>query len=484
MVSSVPDVRGQRPLAAARGRDAALVRRLQDGVHAHVVRAAGLSGADLVVAAVSGGPDSTVLLDALVNVGTRGGPRIYLAHFDHGLRPDSARVAATLAERARALDVPATFERADPALAAPPPGVSLEMAARDARWAFLRRVARDVGSARIVTGHTRDDQVETVLMNLARGAGARGLGGMRPDGETILRPLLDVSRQVVMTYLAARGLDFDRDPTNASPRFRRNRVRWELVPLLEDIFPGAAAAVARAAKLMGQELGVTLVAAPRGLRMPVHPRRLGVPPGPLPVVLAAALRHATRRPRPLGAVHNGAIEAALAACAHGRWVQLPGAIWAYVREGAVVLYPERVVESGCARSRSLSVPGAVDLPGASIYAQWVDPVGIGPSSRRADTAVVAVPAGRTLGLRVRTPRPGERFRPAGARRQWEILAFLKQRGVPASLRPGTPVVEIDGDIAWVAGVAIAHRFGSAGDAATHVRLDVLWDDVPMTERSG
>ena len=178
------------------------------------------------------------------------------------------------------------------------------------------------------------------------------------------------------------------------------------------------------------------------------------------------------------------IEAALAARAHGRWVQLPGAVWAYVREGAVVLYPEPVVESACARPRSLSVPGAVDLPGARIYAQRVDPVGTDPIPRRADTAVVAVPDGRTLGLRVRTPRPGERFRPAGARRQWEILAFLKQRGVPASLRPGTPVVEIDGDIAWVAGTAIAHRFGSAADAATHVRLDVLWEDVPMTERSG
>ncbi len=481
MVASVPNVRSQRSVAAARGRDVALIRRLQDDVYARVVRAAGLSGTDLVLVAISGGPDSTVLLDTLLNVGTRGGPRIHLAHFDHGLRPDSARVAATLGERARALSIPATIERAEPSLAARPPGVSLEMAARDARWAFLRRAARDVGAARILTGHTRDDQVETVLMNLARGAGARGLGGMRPDGETILRPLLDVSRQTVMRYLAARGLEFDRDPTNASPCFRRNRVRAKLVPLLEDIFPGSAAAVARAAKLTGREPGVTLVAVPRGLRMPVHPLRLGVPPGPLPVVLTAALRHAAPGAPPLGAAHIGAVDAALAGRAHGRWVQLPGAIWAFVREGAVVLYPERVVESSCASPLPLLVPGVVELPGASIYAQRVDPVETGPTSRRADTAVVAVPGGQTHALTVRTPRPGDRFQRSGAGRPQEILRFLKQCGLPASLRPGTPVVEIDGDIAWLAGVAIAHRFRSAGGAATRVRLDVRWDDVPMAE---
>jgi tRNA(Ile)-lysidine synthase len=189
-----------------------------------------------VTCAVSGGADSL----ALLILGVAAGCEVTAVHVDHGLRPGSAAEAEVVATAATR--VGARFRRAR---APVPPGPNLEARARAARYAVL--------PADVLTGHTADDQAETVLLNLLRGAGLDGLGGMSPQGH----PLLGVRRAETRALVAAEGLVPVDDASNRDPAFRRNRVRAELLPLLDAIAERDVAAVlARQAELLRDEAAV------------------------------------------------------------------------------------------------------------------------------------------------------------------------------------------------------------------------------------
>jgi tRNA(Ile)-lysidine synthase len=168
-----------------------------------------------VTCAVSGGADSL----ALLILARAAGLETTAVHVDHGLRPGSAAEASVVADAAERLG--AGFRAVT---ARVEPGPNLEERAREARYALL--------PADVLTGHTADDQAETVLLNLLRGAGLDGLCGMRRDGR---RPLLRLRRAETAALCAAMGFEPVEDPTNTDPRFRRNRVRHELLPLMDDI---------------------------------------------------------------------------------------------------------------------------------------------------------------------------------------------------------------------------------------------------------
>jgi tRNA(Ile)-lysidine synthase len=210
-------------------------------------------GSTLVVG-LSGGADSVALADVLATLRRRRGFRLVAAHLDHGLRPGSAADADFCAEVCRSLDLPFRRGAADVRARAARERGGLEQAARRERYDFLRRVRDEEAAAAIAVAHTRDDQAETLLLRLLRGAGATGLGGMRPRAGDVLRPLLAVSRQEVLAHLRERGLAWREDPSNADTAHRRNRVRHELLPYLEERFnPGIRAALARTAGLLADE---------------------------------------------------------------------------------------------------------------------------------------------------------------------------------------------------------------------------------------
>ena len=219
------------------------------------LQAAGLSlhGRTIVVG-LSGGADSVALVDALASLRRRRGFRLVAAHLDHGLRSGSRDDAAFCAAFCATLDVPLRAATADVRARAARERGGLEQAARRERYAFLRAVRDEEGAAAILVAHTRDDQAETLLLRLLRGAGATGLAGMRPRAGDILRPLLDVSRADVLDHLRERGLAWREDPSTADPAHRRNRVRHELLPYLEARFnPEIRAALARTASLLADE---------------------------------------------------------------------------------------------------------------------------------------------------------------------------------------------------------------------------------------
>jgi tRNA(Ile)-lysidine synthase len=193
-----------------------------------------------VLLAVSGGPDSVALLRAVIAIKRRvnGRGKVFVGHFNHRMRGEQADADQVwLAEVCRRLELPFEAGGADVAALAAEQGDGWEAAARTARYEFLSQTAERVGARWVATGHTRDDQVETVVHRLMRGTGLAGLAGMRVARPllptvTLVRPMLGLSRGDVLAYLSALRQDFRTDATNANVRFARNRLRHQLLPVL------------------------------------------------------------------------------------------------------------------------------------------------------------------------------------------------------------------------------------------------------------
>ena len=206
-----------------------------------------------IILAVSGGPDSMALLNGaarLVETDARGW-RLTVAHLDHGLRPDGADDARFVAEAAEALSLRYEALRTDVAALARDEGRSIEDAGREARYRFLEGVAPE--GSMIATAHTADDAAETVLLNLLRGTGLTGARGIPARRGRIVRPLLAERRAALRGLLDAGGIDYRLDPSNEDPAFLRNRVRNEVLPLLESVRPGAAERIGQFSRLAADD---------------------------------------------------------------------------------------------------------------------------------------------------------------------------------------------------------------------------------------
>ena len=207
-----------------------------------------------LVLAVSGGADSMALLHGaaeLVRAGRRAW-RLMVAHLDHALRDDSGDDASFMTDAARRLGLPVEVRRTDVAALASERGVSLEEAGREARYAFLGELA-ERHDAFVMTAHTLDDAAETVLINLLRGSGLAGARGIPARRGHVARPLLGERRATLRGLLGAAGLPYRDDPSNDDPSFLRNRVRAELLPLMESLRPGAVEGLARFARLAADD---------------------------------------------------------------------------------------------------------------------------------------------------------------------------------------------------------------------------------------
>ena len=188
------------------------------------------------VCAVSGGLDSMCLLHLLDIWRRERGVSLLAAHFHHGLRPTADRDAAFVRDWCGERGIPFVWERGDVREYAAQKGLSIEEAARELRYAFLRKTAAAYPDSLIYTAHHAGDNAETVLLNLIRGTGISGLTGMKARRDGIVRPLLDVSRGELEAYAAACGIPHVEDETNADRSAAlRNRVRLDLLPLLREL---------------------------------------------------------------------------------------------------------------------------------------------------------------------------------------------------------------------------------------------------------
>lgn len=219
------------------------MRRLREHVVAYIRTHELWSPGERVAVAVSGGRDSMVLLDVLVETSGLHGGVLSVVTVDHGTRAGSERDAAFVDARARALGLACETRSFDLG-----PDAS-EQVCRTARQSVFASLDVD----RVATGHHERDHAETLLIRLLRGTGPRGLGGLRPRRGRLVRPMLDVPYADVVAYAETADIAFREDPTNVSPTYLRNRVRHELLPLLESLRPGSVGSIARTARLASEE---------------------------------------------------------------------------------------------------------------------------------------------------------------------------------------------------------------------------------------
>ncbi|MFA5389422.1 MAG: tRNA lysidine(34) synthetase TilS [Candidatus Omnitrophota bacterium] len=230
-----------------------------DKIKSTIKRYGMLRKGDRVLAGVSGGPDSIVLLHILCGLKEEYSLTIVMAHLDHKFRgEESAADRMFCEELAKKYNVDIAWEEIDVPKIAKEKGISAEEAARFERYDFFKRAAKERGIDKIAVGHTRDDQAETVLMRMMRGAGMKGLGGISPvkemPGFTIIRPLMEVSRKEIEGFIAENGLKSRKDSSNDKTIFTRNKVRLELIPLLEkDFNPNIKEVLANMAENLQEE---------------------------------------------------------------------------------------------------------------------------------------------------------------------------------------------------------------------------------------
>lgn len=251
-----------------------------------------------VLCAVSGGADSMCLLHRLSKLAPTEGFSVVCAHFDHRLRGEESKRDAEFVQAWCARHgLPFFCGSADVAAVAAQRGRGIEETARALRYEFLERTARQLGAARIATAHTANDNAETMLLHLVRGAGLSGLTGIPPRRGDIVRPLLTTTRAEVEAYCARHGVDYVQDSTNADERYTRNFLRRQVMPLLEQMNPQAVESLSAAAgRLRADDRLLTTMAAdaasqaeetPEGLSVPV--RTLNDLPRPLAVRAARQL---------------------------------------------------------------------------------------------------------------------------------------------------------------------------------------------------
>lgn len=430
-----------------------LAERTLDFINRHRL----FEGGESVLVAVSGGADSVALLDVLRELAPPLGLSIACVHVDHGLRP-GAPVDAEFVERLCAeLGIAFHLERVT--VRRGPPWEGLEAEARRARYAALESRARAAGATRIATGHTADDQAETVLMRLLQGAGPRGLAGIAPVRGRLVRPLLEIRREEIVAHLRSLGTAWVEDETNSDHRFLRNRLRHDVLPaLVESLGPHVVPALCRSAALARRlvadldrcarsELERMASRGAAGIVLPVG--ALGALSEELAaeVLLGAAAELGESHPR-RAAVHR-ALRRLLREHPAPAVVRL--GLLAAERSGDWL----RVGPSPLAalRPRPLPVPGSVELGevALTLHARCLERGRDFTPPR--ERHCVAFDADRLPpSLQVRGRRSGDRFTPFGGTGERRLKSFFIDAGVPRWERARIPLVEAAGEIIWVAGV--------------------------------
>lgn len=452
-------------------------------------------GARVLVAA-SGGADSTALVCLLRETAARLGIELVgLAHFNHMLRGAAAdqdeRFCRNLADRfSLAFDA----GRGDVRAAARRWGTSVEDAGRRLRYEFLAEARARAGATHVGVGHTRDDQAETVLLNLLRGAGTLGLGGMPVRRGPFVRPLLDCRHQELVGYLAQAGVPFRDDESNLDRRHFRNRVRHEVLPALEAVTPSVHAVLARTAESARADAeyldGLAAEALAQVLREPAG-RAVSLNAGTLaglPIPLARRVARLALG-RASGGRFVGFDQAErLLALARGECrgpMAFPGVRASVAASGGLDLAPvsgrqaaeEQNIEPPRTFFRKLlSIPGEAVLDDRATLSSELRLGGLEmvlSGAPGTDRLSAVVDADLVSGLSVRFRRPGDRFRPLGFGGHKTLQDFFVDRKVPRGERDRIPLV-VDGDdrIVWIAGHAISEDFRVSERTRTVVILSL------------
>ncbi len=425
---------------------------------------------DGLLAAVSGGADSVALFHMLVGLRASGRiEKLFAAHVDHGIRETSTEDAAFVRTLCAAWDVPLFETRVDVPALCYSTGQTMEEAARTARYAFLRETKEACSAKWIVTAHHMDDQAETVLLHLLRGAGLSGLCGMRVVSGDIFRPLLDVSREALLSYIKENDLLYRTDESNLEPGCLRNRVRLELLPFLQQEFnPSIAEGLSRMAGLLLQdEEYLTLEAGKRldeAVLMQGGYKRETLAALPAPIK-TRAIRLALERER---ALYNMSHSRILRVCGlltarTGARVALPNGMEARASYEALLIEHPRCDEAEAFETRFIW-PGETKTPLGSYCAEFVD-------AMQLEEGFIAYMDADKLPLdaMVRRRMSGDRFHPLGAPGGRKLKEYLIDKKVLPAMRE-LPLIAFGRDVLFFPGGTIAHAVRVGADTRRIIRV--------------
>ena len=502
-----------------------LEERVIDFIHGYGL----IPGKETVVVAVSGGADSVCLLHILAKWGGRLGTRLHAAHLNHQLRGlESEADAEYVSNLAGRLGIPISIDRQNVAAYRTERRCSIEEAARELRYAFLSRIARQVGAQRIATGHTRDDQVETILMHILRGTGTSGLCGLppcspmaydsqrtslptealsaserQPGNLLVIRPLLDAGREETVSYCREYQLEPRIDSSNLSSSFFRNRLRLHLLPLLRKYNPGIDQALLRLRDIAKEDNAFIemqaaelweKVARQENNTVYLNKKHVaGLPVALQRNLLRAAVTKLAGDVRDIEANHVEAARGLLSKPASKR-ISLPRGL--VCQQG----YDELVIATQhSARGKQsqfppcpfpqlpyefhLRVPGKTAFPGWNVLATMVRGQAASLLSRATlsegdkpyqSNLVAHFDLQKTgMNLFVRQRRPGVRFQPLGMRTSKKLYEFMVDAKIPRSWRDRIPIVCSPQQIIWVAGWRIDDRVKLTEASKEILRLEFI-----------
>jgi len=439
---------------------------LEDKVKKTVERFKLLEKGDKVLIACSGGADSMALLTVLLELQPAYSLRLALAHFNHRLRQSAAKDERFVAEMARRSGIPLYLRRENIRSHAAHYGLNIEEAGRRRRYEFLRQTATRIGATKVATGHTLNDQAETVLLRLLRGSGPGGLAGIAPmvDG-LIVRPLLEVERGEVEAYLEEKGNTYCLDESNRDLRYLRNRIRHRLIPYVQKRFePKIAQNLARLAEIAREDEEWLKEIARRRMEKVITRgnNRLQLDAAllaafPLALARRCVREFITRLKGDLRRISFKDVEA-VRRLAEGKEVHLPEGI-ALVRERNQVFLKDRT-EQPVRYEYLWDGKGDLEIGETGLRFRG------NRVSKRTNTRFFYADdrraylnaAGLHFPLAVRSRREGDRYRPLGAPGRKKVKELMRAKKIPLRERDRRPVFLSGGEIIWVPGLPVAEEF--------------------------
>lgn len=458
--------------------------RFIGNVRSAITRLGMLSPGDRVVVGVSGGPDSVALLHSLFVLRDEFGVSLHVAHLNHMLRGEAADEEARYVERfAERLGLGCTVQAVDVTDYARERKVSIELAARDVRYDFYRRTAADEGASRVALGHHAGDQAETVLLRLLRGTGMSGLSGIpaiRPldaTGDiTVIRPLLWLTSSEILSYCKEEQLVYYIDASNVSPVYLRNRVRNELIPLLEqDYNPRVVQALSNTAELVQddedyisckvrEKLGKIVEGVSR------HAVTMSIPAlckqhiAIQRRIIRWAVACLTGELDDFQFVHVEKVLELAESGSTGARISLPGELQArrdYDR--LVIEWAEEVKSQASPRFEyRLKIPGKTDIPEACITIEAdIFDIEDMPDLLSTISFTDDDEAYFDLGLideniTVRNRRPGDRLSPLGMKGSKKLKDVFIDKKISRNIRDDIPVIICGKEILWVVGLCVSN----------------------------
>jgi tRNA(Ile)-lysidine synthase len=432
-----------------------------------------------LVVAVSGGPDSVCLIHILLKLRQELDIELHIAHLNHQLRGEESAADATyVAELARKFGIPATIASRNVNAYRAQHRISLEEAAREVRYTFLAEVAAKEGAGRVAVGHTAADHVETILMHLIRGSGTRGLRGLLPINTwpsagtdlTIIRPLLELTREETAAYCRRHRLHPRIDASNRSPELFRNRIRHELLPLLQGYNPQVAEALQRTARIAADDLEFIdnevarwqdKVARREGDAVILDRKKyLALPPALQRYLLRKSIESILGNLKDIEARHIENVLAALEKPS-GKVIGLPEGLNFTIEYDNYVLAPDTA--STCpfpalVNEHLLKVPGLTSIPGGDMVASVTTLAAIKDEVSKENAFTACFDFDETgSDLKVRHRLEGDRFQPLGMKNPKKLNTFMIDARIPRAWRGHIPLVTSPGQIIWVVGWRIDER---------------------------